>query len=318
MNVIQGDNLEVLRALEAKGEKFDLIELDGPYGANLEGWDNLTEGQYIEHYSKRLLACREILQPWGAVFVFGYPEGCAEIKAWCHRTGTLYLRRWLTWYKQLTAHKGRKVETILFFLRGNPEDKAALEAFGHMLKRERQRRGWTLAEVGRRAGRPWWHRGGNLYFETGSGGQPSAEDLRILSEIFQFDPDQWAHVIQGSYEGVTDLDYIGRTYPEETASLNDSGLRSKPIGLYLDLFTPVVPRLPHPKALILYGGSGNAGIAAEALGYDVTVVEQDPARSSKIQSRAAALLPKWRSRVAARSRPLPGIQATQLSFIGGE
>jgi hypothetical protein len=39
--------------------------------------------------------------------------------------------------------------------------------------------------------------------------------------------------------------------------------------------------------LILYGGSGNAAIAAGKIGYDVTVCETDPARCEYIRRRWA-------------------------------
>ena len=136
MRILNGDNLQILKSLE--GERFDLAELDGPYMAGLEGWDILTEAEYIQHYAERLTALRPLLQPWGVVFVFGYPEGCAEIKSWAHRTETLYLRRWLTWYKQITAHKGRKVENVLLFWRDTP---TTTTAFGEFLRHEREKRG---------------------------------------------------------------------------------------------------------------------------------------------------------------------------------
>ena len=91
MRILNGDNLQILKSLE--GERFDLAELDGPYMAGLEGWDILTEAEYIQHYAERLTALRPLLQPWGVVFVFGYPEGVAEIKSWAHRADTLSCRR---------------------------------------------------------------------------------------------------------------------------------------------------------------------------------------------------------------------------------
>lgn len=293
MRILNGDNLQILKSLE--GERFDLAELDGPYMAGLEGWDILTEAEYIQHYAERLTALRPLLQPWGVVFVFGYPEGCAEIKSWAHRTETLYLRRWLTWYKQITAHKGRKVENILLFWRDTP---TTTTAFGEFLRNERVKRGWSLRDVGERAGRQWWHRGGNLYFENGNGGFPSLDDLFMLSKIFEFSMDKWAGAFYENYEGLTDIDYFDKTYIEKTESLNDEGLRSKPVGLYVDLFKPTIPPTKKRKALILYGGSGNAAIAAEALGYEVTIIEQDPKRCKLIEKRSSRLVKLWREKLS--------------------
>lgn len=283
LDIINSDNLIALERLAHDGARFDLVELDGPYMAGLETWDTLTEDEYVQHYAERLTLVRQVLQPWGVVFVFGYPEGCAEIKAWARQTNTLHLRRWLTWYKQRTAHKGRKVETVLLLT--VPPSQVRLETFGAMLRRERMARGWTLADVGRLGGRPWWHRGGNLYFETTSGGHPSVDDFLTLARIFDFSPNDWTQVCSDAYDTITDLDFLAATYPEDTRELNDAGLRSKPIGLYHDLFRPVVPPREQRRALILYGGSGNAAIAAGQLGYDVTVIEQDAARCDLIRRR---------------------------------
>lgn len=319
MRVHAGDNLVTLQRLASEGAKFDLVELDGPYMAGLEGWDTLTEEQYIDHYAARLTLVRQLLNPWGAVFVFGYPEGCAEIKSWAHRTGTLWLRRWITWYKQVTAHKGRKVESILFFLRGNPAEEN-LQLFGRFLREQRLARSWTLADVQRAAQqlgaeRPWWSRGGNLYYETASGGAPTPDDLALLARIFQFDADSWAHVVRGSFEGITDLDCISKTYPEDTDKLNDNGLRSKPVGLYLDLFRPVIPTQGPGRALILYGGSGNAAVAAEALGYDVDLCEFDERRTAAIESRHASRVQKWTGRVRAMRAQRSLLETTQLDLF---
>jgi DNA modification methylase len=294
MVILQGDNLRSLQTLKEQGAKFDLVELDGPYMAGLEDWDTITEAEYIQHYAERLALVRDILQPWGVVFVFGYPEGCAEIKSWAHRTGTLHLRRWLTWYKQVTAHKGRKVENILFFLRDTPTA-AAAAAFGQMLKTERLKHGWTLDQVGRMANKPWWHRGGNLYFETGSGGFPSVDDFVTLAKIFSFNPNDWPHIVMGSYEGITEIDYLSKSFPENTTDLNDNGLRSKPVGLYLDLFRPTMPPIDERRALVLYGGSGNAGIAAAALGYDVSICEASAARCQAIEARFDQQVRRWQA-----------------------
>ena len=173
MRILNGDNLQILKSLE--GERFDLAELDGPYMAGLEGWDILTEAEYIQHYAERLTALRPLLQPWGVVFMFGYPEGCAEIKSWAHRTETLYCRRWLTWYKQVTAHKGRKVENVLLFWKDDPAK--SLKDTGELLRKHRESKGYTLRQVGEMAGREWWHRGGNLYFENGNGGFATLDDI---------------------------------------------------------------------------------------------------------------------------------------------
>jgi transcriptional regulator with XRE-family HTH domain len=299
MRILNGDNLQILKSLE--GERFDLAELDGPYMAGLEGWDILTEAEYIQHYAERLTALRPLLQPWGVVFVFGYPEGCAEIKSWAHRTETLYLRRWLTWYKQITAHKGRKVETVLLFTNVS---NSLVGDFRNYLRRARKEKGITIGQAGialdinahiatKNGGM-----GGYLWFESEGSSIPTRDEYRKLKEFFGI-PNKFDLLMSiGSYEGLTNIDYFSKTYIEKTESLNDDGLRSKPVGLYVDLFKPTIPQTEKRKALILYGGSGNAAIAAEALGYEVTVIEQDPKRCKLIEKRSGRLVQTWRERLS--------------------
>lgn len=289
LTICEGDNLPTLQRLAAAGEKFDLIELDGPYGAGLEAWDNLTPDEYLAHYTARLGLVRQVLQPWGVVFVFGYPEGCAEIKAWARQTGTLHMRRWLTWYKQRTAHKGRKVETILMLVHG--ASPALIIDFKDWLRQRRQSMGLTIGRAmavtpcrvhlaGKGAGAVW--------FEAESAGVPTADEYAELKQVFNV-PDRFDQLCTlGSYDNLTDLDFLNATYPEDTRALNGAGLRSKPIGLYHDLFRPVVPPRAERRALVLYGGSGNAAIAAGQLGYDVTCCEQDAARCAAIRQAWAA------------------------------
>lgn len=289
LRIIQGNNLDALKKLSQDGEKFDLIELDGPYAAGLEaGWDCLTEDEYLAHYAERLTLVRQLLQPWGVVFVFGYPEGCAEIKAWARQSGTLHLRRWLHWHKQKTAHKGRKVEVIAMFV--NAPSVNMLASFKALLTDRRKARGLTVTQAMAMTPSRQHLAGkgcGMMWFEAPSSDVPTAHEYIELKALFNI-PDEYDFLCTlGSYEGITDLDYISTHYPEDTRDLNDNGLRSKPIGLYLDLFRPTMPPRDTKRALILYGGSGNAGIAAGQLGYDVTICEQDAARCEAIRRRYA-------------------------------
>lgn len=284
LTIINDDNLTALRQLRDVGERFDLVELDGPYGAGLEGWDNLTDDEYLAHYTERLTLVRDVLQPWGVCYLFGYPEGCAEIKAWARQSGALHLRRWLTWYKQRTAHKGRKVEAILVLMR----QQATPNGFAEMLRATREQQGITREQLGKLVDGNSSGRIGKGMYETAHGKWlPPPDKFLALSRALGFNPDPWWGTVEFTFNDLTDLDYISAHYPEDTRELNDAGLRSKPVGLYLDLFRPVVPPRDTKRALVLYGGSGNAAIAAGQLGYEVVCVEQDTARCEAIRRRWA-------------------------------
>lgn len=282
LTIHPGDNLHTLRTLIASGQKFDLVELDGPYGANLEGWDILTDDQYVQHYAERLTLVREVLQPWGVVFVFGYPEMVALVRAWAAQSGVLHLRRWVTWYVNSTAHAARRVQTIGVFVPAiNLNTWAEFRAW---IKRERLRRKLTIVDCHQQTGIRPYARGGFLWYESETSTPPTPLEFERLREFFDVPPE--FHGLQGveAYDGLTNLDYI--TVPvEQAASLNDNGLRSKPIGLYDTLFRPVVPPREDRRALVLYGGSGNAAIAAAKLGYQVDICEAEPSRCDLIRRR---------------------------------
>lgn len=286
LTVIEGDNLTALAQLAAQGARFDLVEIDGPYGAGLEAWDRLTEDAYLAHYAARLPLVARCLEPWGVVFLFGYPEGCALVRAWAKDTDTLYLRRWLTWYVQSTQHAGRRVQSILMFV---PSKSASLwSEFQRWLQQRRQALGLTVVDAHKVTGintAQGRARGGYLWFEAATSSIPTVEDYAILKRVFTV-PDRFDALCElRAFDGLTDIDYI--TVGVERAAQLSTDLRSKPEGLYWTLFPPVVPPRPQKRALVLYGGSGNAALVAGRLGYDVTVCEQDPARCEQIRRRWA-------------------------------
>lgn len=298
MRIINGDNLQILKSLE--GERFDLAELDGPYMAGLEGWDILTEAEYIQHYAERLTALRPLLQPWGVVFVFGYPEGCAEIKSWAHKTETLYLRRWIHWYNNRATHQGRFIQVALAFDLGD----TLLNDFRNILKERRAQKGMTIGKVGIEldisahvALKNNGNMGGYLWFESPNSRRPNQEQYLKLKSFFELPEKYDAIPYQSAYDGLTGIDVM-RVPVEKAEELNDKGLSSKPIKLYLNLFQPTIPPTEKRKALVLYGGSGNAAIAAEALGYEVTVIEQDPKRCKLIEKRSSRLVQTWREKLS--------------------
>lgn len=260
IDVITGDNLETLRGLVDQGAKFDL--------------------------QARLALVRDLLQPWGVVFIFGWPEGCAEIKAWAHATGTLYLRRWISWFVNSSAHAARKIQTILVMVSWRDGD--VVSEFRQAVTQARKARGLTVVECHQATGIRPYARGGYIWFESDNGKVPNHEEYGILKKFFNL-PDRFDVVPSyTAMKDLTDIDVV-RVPPEKAHKLNDAGLRSKPIQLYWQLFKPTIPPYETRRALVLYGGSGNAGIAAAALGYDVTICEMDPTRAEAIRGRSGEI-----------------------------
>jgi hypothetical protein len=153
---------------------------------------------------------------------------------------------------------------------------------------------------------------GMMWFEAPSSEVPTSNEYLELKHIFQA-PDRYDMLCTlGRYEGLTDIDYIGNVYPEDTQGLNGNGLRSKPTQLYIDLFRPTIPPVNERRALILYGGSGNAGIAAAALDYDVTICETDRERCDLIAERWETEVERWRQRLAQLELPMPASEQMEL------
>jgi len=303
MRILNGDNLQILKSLE--GERFDLAELDGPYMAGLEGWDILTEHEYIQHYAERLTALRPLLQPWGVVFVFGYPEGCAEIKSWAHRTEFFNCLRWITWYKQWTMHSARKTETILVLNRGKlvtEKQMNIVSDFRKTIKDERKKKGLSIKDAFLQTGHDpkLSHKaGGFLWYENENAKLPTYPEYQRLKSFFGL-PSQFDNIpsmASVSVPGITNIDYITVPTGDSIRLSDENTLHSKAPKLYIDLFSPFRSG-EKQKALILYGGSGNAAIAAEALGYEVTVIEQDPKRCKLIEKRSSRLVKTWREKLS--------------------
>ena len=142
----------------------------------------------------------------------------------------------------------------------------------------------TVVQCHQQTGIAPYARGGYIWFESDTSSIPSVIEYVTLKRFFGV-PDEFddlPYMAATAIDGLTDLDYI--VVPVERARhLNDDGLRSKPRGLYDRIFRPVVPPRETKRALILYGGSGNAAFAAGRLGYAVDVCESDPARCERIR-----------------------------------
>ncbi len=66
-------------------------------------------------------------------------------------------------------------------------------------------------------------------------------------------------------------------------------------------FRPTIPPTEGHDALVLYGGSGNAGIAAACLNYHViTICETNEKRCQAIQERWDKDVTMWRERATAQ------------------
>ena len=307
ITIIEGDNLDVLKELRSSGKKFDVVELDGPYMAGIpEPWDDLELEEYIDHYAKRFREILFVLEPWGLVVVFGYPENLAELKVWSRTRGVLNFRRWLTWDKKRTVHNARLYESVLVFSR-DPAD-VIVPRFRECLREKRKAKGWTIArameEIPSRA--KYAGKGaGMLWFESENSKIPGPTEYRQLKEIFEI-PDLYDSILRlYAIPGITEIDRIDVPH-DAGLSLTHGTLRSKSVALYDRLFWYMKPWpevKPDPDLLVLYGGSGNAAISGSRCGYNVTIVEKDPGRCAVIRDRWNWFV-NWRAPILEDPGPL--------------
>lgn len=272
---------------------YDIVEIDGPYRANIETWDVLSLSEYLDYYEGILNKVSKILKHGGLVYFFGFPENCAEIKVMVRQKNILEFKRWITWYKQWTVHSGRKTETILVFT--NPFNENLTKKFREELKKQRESYGLSIVNV--------WDLidgntkirnkiGGFLWFEKEHGAIPSQSEYSKIKSLFNLS-DEFDKVYlakQYTYKGITNVDYIVIPTGNSISISEDGRLRSKSKDLYTKLFKPYSDyhmknsnTNASPSALILFGGSGNAGLSAMELGFNVDICENDKERYERMR-----------------------------------
>lgn len=110
----RADALEWLGSLET--ESVDLVVADPPYNMGKTDWDHFESlDAYLEWSRAWLGECRRILAPAGSLYVMGWSEVLAEIKAAVSRDWAGC--RWLVWFYRNKANLrddwGRSHESIL-------------------------------------------------------------------------------------------------------------------------------------------------------------------------------------------------------------
>ncbi len=100
----RGDALPWLEALPPAS--CDLVFADPPYGAGKQAWDVFpSEAAYLEWSARWIDAAARALKPTGSIYVCGFSEALADLKALVARRVDSV--RWLVWAYRNKANLGR-------------------------------------------------------------------------------------------------------------------------------------------------------------------------------------------------------------------
>jgi site-specific DNA-methyltransferase (adenine-specific) len=102
--LISHDAIEWLGSLSAAS--VDLVFADPPYNAGRESWDSFSgEDEYLAWSSRWLAECARVLKPTGSMYVCGFSEQLADLKAITNRLFSGC--RWLVWHYRNKGNLGR-------------------------------------------------------------------------------------------------------------------------------------------------------------------------------------------------------------------
>jgi site-specific DNA-methyltransferase (adenine-specific) len=100
------DALTHLSRLDA--ETVDLVFADPPYNAGREAWDSFSDiGAYLDWSERWMAEVGRILKPSGSLYVCGFSEVLADLKAVGMRHFVGGSCRWLVWHYRNKANLGR-------------------------------------------------------------------------------------------------------------------------------------------------------------------------------------------------------------------
>lgn len=180
--IIQKDVMEVLK--NTPEHTFDCIISDPPYNISIDEWDKIDN--YKEFTKDWISEVIRVTKPNKAIWVFGNQHNISIMKPILDNNPLVAFRSIIIWNKGVGIPScynfSDLYEEILYYIK--VPDFKIKKSFGDYIKKRRLELNISLKEIGNLCNEKWYHRGGQLYFETGLA-KPTVKQYFQLKEILK-------------------------------------------------------------------------------------------------------------------------------------
>jgi len=234
----QGDCLELLKQIP--DNSVDVVVTDPPYNVINMDWDNAINWNILAKEIYRVLKVN------GSIYIFGqFPMICDVYVSFSKQ---FKFKQDLVWYKNRGFSLANTIftkyhENILFFVKGNEE---ILKSFGKRIKEKRLELGLSLRQIGDLCDEKWYHRGGNMYYETGLS-CPTKEQYNKLMDVLGLDKSEFDCLFDRPTFNFEDIKLDGEPYTITRKAQKLYGQKSN-----LGEFTQVNKGKRNPKTVLEY------------------------------------------------------------------
>jgi len=218
--IIRGECLEEMKKMEEN--KFDGVVIDPPYNVGIADWD------IIENYEKFCIdfinEAVRITKPNKAIWIFGNQHNISIMKNIMDKISLIKFRSKVIWNKGVGIPNNNsfsnKYEEILYYIKLPDED--VKKEFGKHIKERRLELNISLKEIGKLCNEKWYHRGGQLYFETGIA-IPTVKQYKVLKNVLNID-DKWDIWFDNHF--IFNLEAVGVKWKYENDKRNKRGWKN--------------------------------------------------------------------------------------------
>ena len=205
MKLIQGDSLEVMKALP--DNSVDAVVTDPPYNIGKAEWDKIPD--YIEWCGKWILECQRVLKDTGSFYFFHNDmEQVADLILWIRKNTNFIFKQFIVWNKRFDGAKNKgfldgfvvpeglrnyqkMAEYCLFYTFQDEtglttifNSRDCFQSIKNYLRAERKKSGLTLDEINMVVGTV--SMAGKHYFADSQWGMPIKEHYEKLQTTGYF------------------------------------------------------------------------------------------------------------------------------------
>lgn len=267
------DCLEGLNQLE--DNSVDSVVIDPPYnmGKDFEN-DDKSWADYVDWCNKWLLQLKRVLKPAGNLIIFGTFESLS--RTYVKLLLDFNYKECIVWHKRNGGYTN-KYELILRVIKPS---KDLLCDFGNYLKSRRKDLNISLKEIGGLCQEKWYHRGGNMYFETGLN-YPNMVQYVRLKKILSLndDFDSFIFKLNKGFITLSELNGQGNVFDYLVGDGIVGGVQLKnkvhSTQKPLKLLRRIIKKLSDNEDIILdcFMGSGTTALACKQLGRNFIGME---------------------------------------------